>query len=268
MRNTLIAIGVLLIGIVLVFNACTKPAEFQVVSLDVTPPETTPRETVSITAMVENIGGSEGIYTVILTVDGVTVETKEVTITPGSSKMVNFSLVEDTVGTYEVGIGGLSSSLTVKEVELKYDDGQPDNSLAIGTMPGTGHLIHFSPPFTPFTITRIKIFGNLYGTGYEDLTFTVEVWDKDSKEIHNASYPHSKFSLSPGWVEIDIPNAVVNGDFYVHVFTNSPREGGVNIGYDSSVENEHSEMTRDWTIEWWGSHPQETVNWMIRVIGN
>ena len=221
----------------------------------------------------ENIGGSEGIYAVILTVGGVTVETKEIAIKPGNSKVVNFSLVKDVAGTYEIGIGEWSSSLTIKEklitkeVELKYDDGRLDDSHAIGMMPGSGHLVHFSPPSTPFTVTEINIFGNLYGAGYENLTFTVEVLDKDLKEIHSASYPHTKFRLSPMWVEIDIPNVVVDGAFYIHVFTHSPREGGVNIGYDSSVKNEHSEVTRDWKIDWWISSPKETVNWMIRVIG-
>jgi len=161
-----------------------------------------------------------------------------------------------------------TSTPTVEEIELKYDDGRLDGSMAIGRMPGRGYLVYFSPPSTPFTVTKIKIFGNLYGAGYERLKFAVEVLDKDLKEIHSASYPHTKFSLSPMWVEIDIPNVVVNSAFYVHVFTHSPREGGVNIGYDSSVTNEHSEVTQNWEIaDWFLSAPKETVNWMIRVIG-
>ena len=249
-------------------------AEFEVISLDVEPMEVTAGETVTITAMVENTGGSEGTYTAVLTVDGVTVETKEVAITPSSSRVVTFSLVKDTAGTYEICVGGLSSSLVVKEelviteFELKYDDGMPESYMAIGSMPGMGHLIDFSPAATPFTITKVKIYGHLYGTGYESLEFTVEIWDKEQEAIYSASYPHTKFSLSEGWVEIDIPEVAVSDTFYVHVFTHSPREGGVNIGYDSSIENEHSEMTLNWEIEWWGERPKETVNWMIRVIGS
>lgn len=276
------SICLILVLAALILPACAEeeapvtptPAEFEVISLDITPPEVEAGETVSITVVVENIGGSEGTYAVMLTVDGATVETKEVAITPGSSKVVTFSLVEDAPGTYEIGIGELSSSLTVKEelvtteLELKYDDGMPENYQAIGRMSGTGYLVHFSPPATPFTITKVKIYGNLYGTGYESLEFTVEIWDKEQKTIHSASYPHTKFSLSSGWVEIDIPEVAVSDTFYIHVFTHSPREGGVNIGIDSSVKNEHSEMTQGWKIEWWSSLPKETVNWMIRVIGN
>jgi len=113
--------GILLIAMLLVLGACAPtpeptpaPAKFEVISLDIKPVEAVAGETVSITAMVENTGGSEGTYAVMLTVDGVTVETKEVAITPGSSKVVTFSLVKDKVGTYTVAVGDLSSSLTVR----------------------------------------------------------------------------------------------------------------------------------------------------------
>ena len=90
-------------------------AEFKLVSLIIEPKETPVDETVNITVVVENIGGSEGTYAAILTVDGGSVVAKEVPITAGSSKVITFSLVEDTVGTYEIGIGGLKSTLTVRE---------------------------------------------------------------------------------------------------------------------------------------------------------
>lgn len=243
------------------------PPEFEVIALNIEPMETVAGEVVSITAEVKNIGGSEGTYAAILTVDGVSVETKEVAIAPDSSEMVTFSLVKDAPGTYEIGMGELSSSLIVigEEVELKYDDGRSDGEHAFR---GWGYLVRFSPPSTPFMITKVKIFGSLYGSGYENQTFDVQIWDKDLKEIHSATYPHTNFSLSPRWVEIDIPDVTIGGDFYIYVNTYSPREGGVNIGYDSSVTNEHSEVTQNWEIaDWFLPAPKETVNWMIRVIG-
>ena len=162
-------------------------------------------------------------------------------------------------------LGACAPTPKLKEVELKYDDGRADGRHAFG---GWGYLVQFSPPSTPFTITKVKIFGCLYGTGYENRTFDVQVWNEDLKEIPSASYPHTKFSLSPGWVEIDIPDVAIGGDFYIYVNTYSPREGGVNIGYDSSVPNEHSEVTQNWEIaDWFLSVPKEKVNWMIRVSG-
>ncbi|MFC1847401.1 hypothetical protein ACFLW5_01120 [Chloroflexota bacterium] len=153
-------------------------------------------------------------------------------------------------------------------VELKHEDGNVDSSYAIGTTPGTGYLVHFSPPSTPFTIDKIKIFGRIYGIGYNELTFVIEVWDKDLKEIGSASYPHQPtFVGKPTWAELDIPDVVVNDDFYIHVFTHSPREGGVKICYNSGVPNEHSETTLDGKIDWHIPLPKETTNWLIRVIG-
>jgi len=226
-----------------------------------------------MTAVVENIGGIEGTYAAMLTIDGVLVEAQEVAIAPGSSKIITFSLVEEIPGTYEIAIGDLTSTLTIeeklvaKEFELKYDDGTTDWSQAIGGL-GRGHIVQFSPSSTPFTITKVKILGNLYGTGYENLTFDVQIWDSEQKEIHSASYPHTEFSLQPTWVEIDIPDVTVSSDFYIHVFTNSPKEGGISIHSDSSVVNEHSEVTQNWEIvDWYLSSPKEEANWMIRVVG-
>ena len=153
-------------------------------------------------------------------------------------------------------------------VELKYDDGTPDGSQAIGHTPGTGYLVDYSPPSTPFTITKIRVLGNLYGIGYENLKFSVEIWDKDQKTVHSASYPHTKFTRSGGWVEIEVPEIMVDDSFYVHVFTTSPLVGGITISYDSSIENKHSEVTKSGKIDWWISIPKERINWMIRVIGN
>ncbi len=153
------------------------------------------------------------------------------------------------------------------EIELKYDDGTSDGSFAIGRDPGRGHIVHFSPPVVPFAINEVKIYGSLYGTGYEELTFQIEVWDEDFDTIYNFLGHHNSFSLAP-WVEIAIPDIVVGGDFYIFISTGSPREGGVSIHFDSSVVNKHSEVTEAHHIaDWYPKVPKELVNWMIRVKG-
>jgi hypothetical protein len=286
--------GILLVVILLVFGACAptstpaptpppSPAKFEVVSLDIKPPEVMVGEAAGITAIVENTGGSEGTYAVILTVDGVTVEAKEVAITPGSSKVVTFSLVKDAPGTYEIGVEGLSSSLVVKEelviteFELKYDDGRAEDF--ISAIPGYGYLIDFSPPSAPFTIKKVRILGALYGTGWEGNNFTVAIWDKDYELLHLESHPVTLFVLeNPKWVEVDIPDVEVTDKFYVHVYTGTGRMEGIHIGADDSGVNEHSDMTRkldgtfkistEWPYRagvWFGD--KSKVNWMIRVVG-
>ena len=97
------------------------PAEFEVTSLDIVPSETVAGETVIVTAQVTNIGGSEGTYAAILTVDGVDVQTRDATLAPGATGTVTFSLMKDSSGTYNIEIGGLSRSLVVRTVEPEYN---------------------------------------------------------------------------------------------------------------------------------------------------
>lgn len=117
------------------------PAEFEVISLDIAPLEIMSGETADITAVVKNIGGSEGTYAAKLTVGGVTEETKEVGITPSSSEVVTFSLVKDTPGTYEISIGELSSSLVMRErlenelgIPIMHDDQQGTSVVTLASL--------------------------------------------------------------------------------------------------------------------------------------
>ena len=249
--------------------------------MDITPMKAVTGETVSITAVVENIGGSEGTYAAMLTMDGVLIEAKEVAVTPGSSKVVTFSLVKETTGTYEMAIGDLSSTLTVeeklepspKEVELKYDAGEIKTLTSQG--PGWGYSVHFSPPATPFTISKVKVLLRLYGTEYADRVALLEIWDEDFDVLYSRKIPAIGLSEPARWRTIET-NIAVDGDFRVVFFTNSGgQEGGISIGYDLSG-NKASEVVRtggllaDWPPVWeTGSNPKpkDKTNWMIRVVG-
>jgi len=299
MKRTVYILIVLLMVATAIIAACAKPAPtppptptpspaaFEVTSLDIKPPEVTAGETVSVTAEVKNTGGSEGNYSAVLTVDGATVETKQVTIAAGTSETVSFSLVKDKPGTYQVGIGGLTSSLTVKaklvvkEIELKYDGGQARDSICTVSPSFGGHIVDFSPPATPFTIKKIRIAGLLSSsaTGLEGKTFDLQIPDKDLKVLHSATYPYTKFPVGSAatWVEFEVPNIEVADKFYVHIYTDSPYPG-LHIGVDDSVVNQHSDVTvrtaegvtilTKWPYSssvWFGD--KSKVNWMIRVVG-
>jgi hypothetical protein len=279
-----LALALALLTIVAV-GACAKPAAFEVTSLNISPSEATVGETVSIAAEVSNIGGSAGTYTAVLTVDGATVETEDVALAGGESQTVTFSLVKDTPGTYQVGIGELTSTLTVKqklvakEVELKYDDGLARDSLSYSD---GGHIVDFSPPATPFTIKELWIAGGLYGTGLESKTFDLQILAKDLKVLHSTTYPYTKFTTNATtWIEFEVPDIEVTDKFYVHIYTLSPRYG-LHIGADDSVVNQHSACTTrtaegvitilaGWPYysdeaDLWFEDPSK-VNWMIRVVG-
>ncbi len=93
------------------------PAAFTSSSLSISPVEVDIGDEVTIGLLVANTGGKSGSYTVTLKIDGVVVETKEVTVSAGFSKEVTFAISKDIAGTYSVDVNGLTDSFTVKEEE-------------------------------------------------------------------------------------------------------------------------------------------------------
>jgi len=239
-------------------------------------------ETISITVEVKNTGGSGGTYAVVLIIDGSTVETEEVTLAAGASETVSFALAKDTPGTYQVSIGGLTSTLTVeqrlivKEVELKYDDGTVRDCISTISPLFGGHIVDFSSPTAPFTVKKIRIFGAIYAEGLEGRKFDVEILDKNLKAVYSATYPYTEFIGSRSWVEVEVLDIEVTDKFYVHVYTDSPYPG-LHIGADDSVVNEHSDVTvrtaegvtllDEWPYGGFWAEDKSKVNWMIRVVG-
>jgi len=69
-------------------------------------------ESVTITANVANDGGQEGTYTVVLKLNGETVDTKIVTVGAGQSQPVSFTVSGLDYGQYEVEVAGLSGEFT------------------------------------------------------------------------------------------------------------------------------------------------------------
>lgn len=167
----------------------------------------------------------------------------------------------------------------LEEIELKYDDGVVDNVFLAG--PDGGHIIQFSPPTVPFYVKEIKIFGVLMGTGWEGRDFEVQIWDKSQRVLWSGNYPFTLFPTATttpqdwrttiGWVELEVSNLEVNGEFCIHVWTNysvrHPQPSGIAIGADLSSDNEHSDGTLGYQIEWPYPLSKDKVNWMIRVVG-
>ena len=89
------------------------PASFSVAALSVTPSEVKLTEQVTISTVVTNTGGSEGIYTVVLQINGKEEGGKEVTLGAGQSDTVIFTIAKDTEGSYTVNIDGKVAQFTV-----------------------------------------------------------------------------------------------------------------------------------------------------------
>ncbi len=102
-------------GLLGTFEVRTPQAAFSISDLSVSPAEIQVGENVNISVSVANTGDITGTYGVTLEINNVVVETREVTLASGDSKMIAFTTTEDTVGTYTVNIDGLSDSFVVKE---------------------------------------------------------------------------------------------------------------------------------------------------------
>ncbi|MCW4014959.1 MAG: hypothetical protein NWF06_01175 [Candidatus Bathyarchaeota archaeon] len=93
-----------------------KPAEFQVTDLTINPSSALVDEVVTISVKVTNVGEESGTYTVNLTVDGVTRDSKDVTVTGQATDIVEFEVSEQNAGTYTVEVADQSGSFSVESL--------------------------------------------------------------------------------------------------------------------------------------------------------
>lgn len=272
------------------------PAQFEVSSLKIKPSQIYKGETATVTAVVTNTGGSSGIYTATLQIDTVNSNSKSVHITPGEQETVTFSVKMNMEGKYNIEIGDTSATLTVnpklvsQPMEIKYDDGFAQDYLAL-EKPATGFLVAFTPPSSQFIIDVIHIMGLTYGgRGAQIKDLEVQIWDKnrkvvyteilDGKKFPQISYLSSNIEDKGDWVDMEIPDIKVEGDFFVHIYSGTSIGQGFRMGVDNSVANTHSDMTTrnangadtpvtTWpypSFKWFGD--KGWVNWMISVSGS
>jgi hypothetical protein len=90
-----------------------KPAEFSVTDLTINPAEAEIFESILIKVNVTNMGDEPGIYIGNLTINNVLEDNQEVLLEGGESTLLEFSVVEQTEGTYTVEIGGLTGTFTM-----------------------------------------------------------------------------------------------------------------------------------------------------------
>ena len=292
---TLILLAIAGISALAACSASAPPAQFDVTSLTIKPKQVLIGETVTITALIANSGGSAGIYNAVMTVDESRVDSKAVSLAPGSTETVTFSLAKDKAGTYKIMVGDSSTSLTVnpkmalKPTELKYDDGNANDYLVVDK-PCTGYLVDFVPPSIPFTISTVQVYGLIYGGhGFIINDIIVQIWDKNKTVVYSTTVDRKAYPLlaylpadiekQGGWAKIDIPDVKVDGNFYIHMYTGTTTGQGFRMGADESVLNTHSDVTvRDpegvdnlastWPYpksRWYGD--KSRVNWMVRVSG-
>jgi hypothetical protein len=266
------------------------PASFSVQTLKVSPQTVLTGTEVTVTAEVTNTGGMPGNFDEPLMVNGKQAATRVVTIQPGYSKTLTYTITQNKVGKYTVQLGDVSANLVVtgmvqRDVELKYDNDKSEDALWAGN--NGGFIVRFDPPDKPFAIKKVRICGGLYGTAWEGKNFELYILDGDMKSVvYDQQYAVAKFPVKgafpyqpPQWVDFDVPVVSFSNKFYIYLYTGMSKHHGVQVGVDDSVENEHSslaqgkppfiaivEPTTQYPPTIWYSNITK-LNWMIRVVG-
>jgi len=93
----------------------TTPASFTGTNLSIVPKEIDLGESATVSVTVTNTGDLSGEYELYLKTDDVISQTKEITLTGGSSQQVTFSVAKDVVGECCVDINGLTGSFVINE---------------------------------------------------------------------------------------------------------------------------------------------------------
>jgi hypothetical protein len=88
-------------------------AAFTVSGLQIDPSSVPSGAKIDISVYIENTGELAGTYPLTLSVDGVSVETKEITLDGGSSLTAIFSFLPNIVGEHMVSIGGIEGVIEV-----------------------------------------------------------------------------------------------------------------------------------------------------------
>jgi uncharacterized protein YfaS (alpha-2-macroglobulin family) len=124
-RNEITTVNKRIIGIIflLVFiaipsflQACQEaPPTFEVLSLDITPPNVTTGEKATVEVEIINSNAKTDTYNVPLMVNGVADDRKSVTLAAGATESITFVLTRSQPGTYRVSVGNEESTLVVEE---------------------------------------------------------------------------------------------------------------------------------------------------------
>jgi len=93
--------------------APVEPANLSVSSVSISPPQVKPGEEVTISINVANSGGETGSYNAILYINGAVEASQSVSVAPGMTKNVTFTVSKSDAGVYDVLIAGQSGQFEV-----------------------------------------------------------------------------------------------------------------------------------------------------------
>jgi hypothetical protein len=117
-KGILALMSLLLLAFSLSLQACQSASgnNFEVLSLDITPNKVIENDKFVVSATINNAGKSEATYIVPVMVNGIADDRTTVTLAPGKSQEIQFTLRNSKEGTYEIRIGGKSASVFVEKL--------------------------------------------------------------------------------------------------------------------------------------------------------
>lgn len=110
------ALLVILTIVAVMLGSCQE-ASFEVDNLVIVPANALSGETIAVSVDVSNTGGAEGIYDVILKIDGEQVANDLVALAGEDSETVTLEFIAGDFGEYEVQVAGLSGILHVVDLD-------------------------------------------------------------------------------------------------------------------------------------------------------
>jgi hypothetical protein len=116
-RTTAIIFILVLIAIPGFLQACQEtPPTLEVLSLDITPSKITPGEKATVEVEIRNSNAKTDTYNVPLMVNGVADDRISITLTPGATELIAFTLTRSHAGTYMISVGNKESTLVVENL--------------------------------------------------------------------------------------------------------------------------------------------------------
>ena len=90
------------------------PAHFSVSNLIIAPDRVKQGDSITVSGVATNTGEVAGTYSVVLKINGVAESIEEVSLGPGASQRVAFTVTKDTPGFYQVNLEGLTGRFVVE----------------------------------------------------------------------------------------------------------------------------------------------------------
>ena len=205
----------------------TRPATLQITNLGVSRTEAGVGDMIIVSATASNIGDETGEFTIDLSINDQIIETKTIQLESKQSELLQYQVVENNEGTYQIKLGNLTTQFKItaeaeppKPAEFKLTDLLVDPTSVIGGESVTvsvkvtnvgeetgNHIVNLNIDATPKDQQEISLTGG--ATKVVTFTITETTSGTHTIEVDNLSSSFDVENLSPPSKDIEIKKATV-----------------------------------------------------------